>query len=119
MSNLVKNELIKIFKKKTIYITMGVVFLLLIFMNSMIKFANRETSLANYYLYNESYINSIKEEIKKLDPDKPSDVTTYINLTNEIEISEIMNKYKDADWKLAIINERISPYIIQISDSAI
>ena len=111
MSNLIKNELVKIFKKKTIYITMGVIFLLLIFMNSMIKFANRETSLANYYLYNESYINSIKEELKTLDPDKPSDVTTYINLATEIEISEIMNKYKEADWKLAIINERISPYI--------
>lgn len=40
LSNLVKNELIKIFKKKTIYITMVVIFLLLIFMNCMFKYAN-------------------------------------------------------------------------------
>ena len=106
MSNLIKNELVKIFKKKTIYITMGVIFLLLIFMNSMIKFANRETSLANYYLYNESYINSIKEEIKKLDPDKPSDVTKYINAQTAIYIDEMPTSIFDSgDY----IIERISP----------
>ena len=58
LSSLVKNELIKIFKKKTIYITMGVIFLLLIFMNCMFKYANNGNTI-NYYLYSENYIQSL------------------------------------------------------------
>ena len=112
MSNLIKNELIKIFKKKTIYITMIVIFLLLIFMNCMFKYANNGSEY-DYYLYNENYINSLRSELETLNPEKSSDVTTYINLLSEIQLSEMMEQYKDAKWKLAIINERIAPYITE------
>ena len=110
LNSLVKNELIKIFKKKTIYITMGVIFLLLIFMNCMFKYANNGNTI-NYYLYSENYVQSLKSELETLNPDKPSDVTTYINILSDIQLSEIMEQHKDAEWKLAIINERIAPYI--------
>ena len=112
LSNLVKNELIKIFKKKTIYITMVVIFLLLIFMNCMFKYANSGSEY-DYYLYNENYINSLRGELETLNPEKSTDVTTYINLLSEIQLSEMMEQHKDAEWKLAIINERIAPYITE------
>ena len=112
LSNLVKNELIKIFKKKTIYITMVVIFLLLIFMNCMFKYANSGSEY-DYYLYNENNINSLRGELETLNPEKSSDVTTYINLLSEIQLSEMMEQHKDAEWKLAIINERIAPYITE------
>ncbi len=112
LNNLVKNELIKIFKKKTIYITMVVIFLLLIFMNCMFKYANGGSEY-DYYLYNENYINSLRWELEQLNPEKSSDVTTYINLLSEIQLSEMMEQHKDAEWKLAIINERIAPYITE------
>lgn len=112
LSNLVKNELIKIFKKKTIYITMVVIFLLLIFMNCMFKYANGGSEY-DYYLYNENYIHSLRSELETLNPEKSSDVTTYINLLSEIQLSEMMEQHKDAEWKLAIINERIAPYITE------
>ena len=112
MSNLVKNELIKIFKKKTIYITMVVIFLLLIFMNCMFKYANNGSEY-DYYLYNENYINSLRSELETLNPEKSSDVTVYIDLLSEIQLSEMMEQHKDAEWKLAIINERIAPYITE------
>ena len=112
LSNLVKNELVKIFKKKTIYITMVVIFLLLIFMNCMFKYANGGSKY-DYYLYNENYINSLRGELETLNPEKSSDVTTYINLLSEIQLSEMMEQHKDAEWKLAIINERIAPYITE------
>ena len=111
MKKLIKNELIKIFKKKTIYITMIIVFLLIIFMNCMFKFANN----SNYsvYIYSENYISSLEEELSKLNPEKSSDVTLYINIKSELELNELMNKYKDSEWKLSIINERISPFITE------
>ena len=112
LSNLVKNELIKIFKKKTIYITMVVIFLLLIFMNCMFKYANGGSEY-DYYLYNENYINSLRGELETLNPEKTSDVTVYIDLLSEIQLSEMMEQHKDAEWKLAIINERIAPYITE------
>lgn len=112
LSNLVKNELIKIFKKKTIYITMVVIFLLLIFMNCMFKYANGGSEY-DYYLYNENYINSLRGELETLNPEKSSDVTVYIDLLSEIQLSEMMEQHKDAEWKLAIINERIAPYITE------
>ena len=112
LSNLVKNELIKIFKKKTIYITMVVIFLLLIFMNCMFKYANGGSEY-DYYLYNENYINSLRWELEQLNPEKTSDVTVYIDLLSEIQLSEMMEQHKDAEWKLAIINERIAPYITE------
>ena len=113
MSNLIKNELTKIFKKKTIYITMILIFLLMIFINCINKYSNSSSYSA--YMYSESYINSIKEELSNLNPERPSDVTLYINLKSELDLSNLMEKYKDSDWKLSIINDRISPYITEIN----
>ena len=113
MSNLIKNELTKIFKKKTIYITMLLIFLLMIFINCINKYSNSSSYSA--YMYSESYINSIKEELSNLNPERPSDVTLYINLKSELDLSNLMEKYKDSDWKLSIINDRISPYITEIN----
>ena len=112
MSSLIKNELIKIFRKKTIYITLIVILLLLIFMNCMFKYGNSGSEY-NYYLYDQNYINSLRSELEKLNPEKSSDVTTYINLLSEIQLSEMLEQHKDTEWKLAIINERIAPYITE------
>ena len=111
MSSLIKNELTKIFRKKTIYIAMIAIFLLLIFMNCMFKYANSSSNSA--YLYSENYLNSIKAELENLDPKNPTDVTLYINLKSEVELCELMNKYKDDEWKLSIINSRISSYLTE------
>ena len=113
MNNLIKNELTKIFKKKTIYITMLLIFLMIVFINCMNKYSNSSTYSA--YMYSESYIESLKDELSNLNPEKPSDVTLYINLKSELDLSNLMEKYKDSDWKLSIINDRISPYITEIN----
>lgn len=81
-------------------------------MNCMFKYANSGSEY-NYYLYNENYIQSLKSELETLNPEKTSDVTVYINLLSEIQLSEMMEENKDAEWKLAIINERIAPYITE------
>ena len=90
---------------------MLLVFLLIIFMNIIIKASSNSYSSA--YMYSESYMNSLKEELSELNPENPSDITLYINLKSEIELNELMYKYKDSEWKLSIINERIAPYITE------
>ena len=113
MSNLIKNELTKIFKKKTIYITMLLIFLMIVFINCINKYSNSSSYSA--YMYSESYIESLKDELSNLNLEKPSDVTLYISLKSELDLSNLMEKYKDSDWKLSIINDRISPYITEIN----
>lgn len=117
MNNLIKNELTKIFKKKTIYITMVLILLLIIFINCINKYSNSSSYSVSFSvpMYSESYINSLKEELSNLNPEKPSDVTLYINIKSELDLYNIMEKYKDSDWKLSIINDRISPYITEIN----
>lgn len=117
MNNLIKNELTKIFKKKTIYITMVFILLLIIFINCINKYSNSSSYSVSFSvpMYSESYINSLKEELSNLNPEKPSDVTLYINIKSELDLYNIMEKYKDSDWKLSIINDRISPYITEIN----
>lgn len=79
----------------------------------MNKYSNSSTYSA--YMYSESYIESLKDELSNLNPEKPSDVTLYINLKSKLDLSNLMEKYKDSDWKLSIINDRISPYITEIN----
>ena len=109
MIKLKEKELIKIFKKKTIYITLIVVALLMIFINCMYKFSSNIVS--SYYGYSEEYAKMLEEELKNLDPEKPSDVSMYINYKTEIEISKYMNKYKESPWKTDIISRKLSSYI--------
>ena len=75
MSKLIKNELIKIFKKKTIYIALIAVLLLLIFMNCILKFSGYSSN--EIYAYTEEQIGYLKEDLSKLDPKKSSDTSMY------------------------------------------
>ena len=77
MSRLIKNELIKIFKKKSIYITLLVILAFVILTNCIYKFFFQS---GVYHEYNENYIQYIKEDLAKLDPNKPSDTKMYIDL---------------------------------------
>lgn len=92
---------------------MLLIFLMIVFINCINKYSNSSSYSA--YMYSESYIESLKDELSNLNPEKPSDVTLYINLKSELDLSNLMEKYKDSDWKLSIINDRVSPYITEIN----
>lgn len=111
MSKLIKNELIKIFKKKTIYIALIAVLLLLIFMNCILKFSGSNSN--EIYAYTEEQIEYLKEDLSKLDPKKSSDTSMYIELKSTIDTNELMLKYSKDAWQREIIENNISTYIQQ------
>ncbi len=111
MSKLIKNELIKIFKKKTIYIALIAVLLLLIFMNCILKFSGSSSN--EIYAYTEEQIGYLKEDLSKLDPKKSSDTSMYIELKSTIDTNELMLKYSKDAWQRDIIESNISTYIQQ------
>lgn len=105
MSSLIKNELTKIFKKKSIYITLFVVLAFVILTNCIYKFF---FTTGNSYGYSDSYISYIKEELARLDPAKPSDTTMYIDLKSELETYELMQKYDEDAWQRQIIASQLT-----------
>ena len=105
MSSLIKNELTKIFKKKSIYITLFVVLAFVILTNCIYKFF---FTTGNSYGYSESYISYIKEDLARLDPSKPSDTTMYIELKSQLETYELMQKYDEDAWQRQIIASQVA-----------
>lgn len=108
MSKLIKNEITKIFKKKSIYITLLVVLAFIILTNCIYKFFY---NTGNYIEYGENYIQYAKEEIAKLDPKKPSDAKMYIELKTTLDIYEMTQKYEENSWQRDVLSTKISSYV--------
>lgn len=111
MSKLIKNELTKVFKKKSIYITLFVILAFVILTNCIYKFFIQDR---NYVEYSDSYyIDYVKEDLSKLDPNKPSDTKMYIELKSDVDIYDIMQKYEAGAWQRQILRNQISNYVTQ------
>lgn len=107
MNKLIKNELIKIFKKKSIYITLLVVLAFVVLTNCIYKFF----FTSNNYAYSDNYIKYTKEELAKLDPNKTSDIKMYIELKTEVDAYDIMNKYEKGAWQRDIVSTTLFTYL--------
>ena len=110
MSNLIKNELTKIFKKKGIYITLIVILGFIILTNCIYKYFYDD---GDYSYYSEGYINYVNEEIAKLDPAKPSDTSLYIEFKTTLDIYELLQKYGEHSWQAQVINNQVFTYITE------
>lgn len=107
MNKLIKNELTKIFKKKNIYITLLVVLAFVVLTNCIYKFFFTSSN----YAYSDNYIQYTKEELAKLDPNKTSDIKMYIELKTEVDVYDMMNKYKEGAWQRDIVSTTLSTYL--------
>lgn len=105
---MIKNELIKIFKKKSIYITLFVILAFVILTNCIYKFFYHSGS---YQEYNDSYAQYLKEDLAKLDPNKPSDTKMYIDLKSELDIYEMKQKYETGAWQRDVLSSQVSSYV--------
>ena len=108
LSKLIKNELTKIFKKKSLYITLFVVLAFVILTNCIYKFFY---STGNYDEYSDSYIQYSKEEIAKLDPNKPSDTKMYIGLKTTLDIYDMRQKYEADSWQRSVLANQVANYV--------
>ena len=110
MNNLIKNELTKIFKKKSIYIILFVTLAFVILSNCMYKYFYND---GNYSYYSDSYVEYAQKELKELDPDKPSDTKMYIEYKTVLDVNEMMKQYDKEAWQIQIISSRIEPYVTE------
>ena len=110
MSNLIKNELTKIFKKKSIYIILFVTLAFVILSNCMYKYFYNS---GNYSYYSESYVEYAREAIKGLDPNKTSDTKMYIEYKTVLDVYDMMQEYPSDAWQTQIIASTVESYVTE------
>jgi len=112
--NLLKNEFIKIFSKKGIYILLIIMFAFVCLINVIYKYSYKdETSMNNQY--SKESAKAYEEELKGLSLDKEEDISTIISLKTEIQMSELSNKYGVDSWQSQIIYKSLYDIIYSIN----
>ena len=109
MISLIQNELKKIFKKKSLLITLLVTLAFIILTNVIYKldFGN------SYYDYIEEEISFYGEQLKTLDPEKDKDM--YAQYKNELEVYQLVKKYDEKSWQAKIIQSEMRSCISNIN----
>lgn len=109
MISLIQNELKKIFKKKSLLITLLVTLAFIILTNVLYKldFGN------SYYDYIEEEISFYGEQLKTLDPEKDKDM--YAQYKTELEVYQLVKKYDEKSWQAKIIQSKMRSCISNIN----
>lgn len=112
MGSLIKNEYIKIFKKKSTFIVLIILFIFVILTNIIYKFM--DNILPNYdYRTSDDYIASAREEIKNINVE--SDRQHYIELKTDIDYYELYKKYDKDSWQAYLIKRDFYGYLYNMN----
>ena len=114
MSKLIKNELIKIFSKKSM-IVIGVIILVIIIGFNVLNKISQSMSNSNS-AYSEGYIQYLDEELSNLDPNKPSDINKYVETKSQKDLATLAKDYKETSWQAEVIGTVISPIIEEMNN---
>ena len=105
MINLIKNELIKIFKKTSTYIILSITVCFIILSNFLYgRFSS------NQIIY-DSELKFLEQEVSTLQTTDPS----YVNDKSRLEELKLMEKYGYDSWQTYIIQNTLSSYIYDIN----
>lgn len=114
MSKLIKNELIKIFKKKSMIVIGVIILVIIIGYNVLNKMSQKINN--SYQSYSDSYIQYLEEELANLDPAKPSDINRYVEIKSQKDVATLAKEYKETSWQASVIGTIISPVIDEINN---
>ena len=110
MSKLIKNELIKIFSKKSM-IVIGVIILVKIIGFNVLNKKSQNMS-NSYSAYSESYIQYLDEELAELDPN----INKYVETKSQKDLATLAKDYKETSWQAEVIGTVISPIIEEMNN---
>lgn len=115
MTNLIKNELYKVFKRKSIYILL-VIMLCIITLNTFLtkKYSIEDpvsTSAEEKY-----ELQELKRTIDSYDKNSPGEKEEYYNTLSNIELYELTDKYKEP-WKKILIKENLRDIIHSMNNA--
>lgn len=114
MSKLIKNELIKIFSKKSMIVIGVIILVIIIGFNVLNKISQNMSN--SYSAYSEGYIQYLDEELSNLDPNKPSDINKYVETKSQKDLATLAKDYKETSWQAEVIGTVISPIIEKMNN---
>lgn len=103
MSNLIKNEFIKIFKKKSTYIILGITLGFIILSNFMYKSSEKQMYETGY---TDELIQSYEESMPS--PNDPETNDMYIDMKSQIDIMKLSQKYGYNSWQAYVIENHLN-----------
>ena len=112
MFNLIKNEFIKIFNKKSIYVFLGIMILFVVLTNCIYKYSLDETgNIKNNNV--DKTINNYKNELKETN----SNSKKYIEINSKIDMYKLIQKYGINSWQSYIINNYMYELIYEMNEN--
>ena len=115
MTNLIKNELYKVFKRKSIYILLAIMLCIITLNTFLTKKYSIEDPVST--LTEEKYeLQELKRTIDSYDKNSPGEKEEYYNALSNIELYELTDKYKEA-WKKILIRENLRNIIHSMNNA--
>lgn len=109
MINLIKNELYKVFKRKSIYILLSIMLCIITLNTFLTKKYSIEDPISTSA--EEKYeLQELKRTIDSYDKNSPGEKEEYYNALSNIELYELTDKYKEP-WKKILIRENLRDII--------
>lgn len=116
MIKLIKNELYKIFHKKTIYVMLIIIFAFSLLGNILFKVFFDENGEFNEIISDVEYeLTFIEEELKTLNPNKESDKYLYVEDKTRYDVLKLSSEYKNTSWQYYIINNKLYDVIYNVN----
>lgn len=115
MINLIKNELYKVFKRKSIYILLAIMLCIITLNNFLTKKYSIEDPVSTSA--EEKYeLQELKRTIDSYDKNSPGEKEEYYNTLSNIELYELTDKYKEP-WKKILIRENLRDIIHSMNNA--
>lgn len=115
MTNLIKNELYKVFKRKSIYILLAIMLCIITLNTFLTKKYSIEDPVST--LTDQKYeLQELKRTIDSYDKNSPGEKEEYYNALSNIELYELTDKYKEP-WKKILIRENLRDIIHSMNNS--
>lgn len=108
MINLIKNELIKILKKKTTYILLVITVAFIVLLNFMYK--NNDDSIYSLN-YSDDAIEFYEEELASYSPDDPETKEIYFDMKLKLDTVKLMQQYGFDSWQAYVINSQMDDLV--------
>lgn len=115
MTNLIKNELYKVFKRKSIYILLSIMLCIITLNTFLTKKYSIEDPVSTSA--EEKYeLQELKRTIDSYDKNSPGEEEEYYNALSNIELYELTDKYKEP-WKKILIRENLRDIIHSMNNA--
>lgn len=115
MTNLIKNELYKVFKRKSIYILLSIMLCIITLNTFLTKKYSIEDPVSTSA--DQKYeLQELKRTIDSYDKNSPGEKEEYYNTLSNIELYELTDKYKEP-WKKILIRENLRNIIHSMNNA--